>query len=158
MSIWGSPLFFAGAGNAYWRLRFYKRDGSVLKHTEYVVNGENSVYGVGEDWALSPKGIAAAGITENVRQNLDLYSTIIEIDFTVTVSGGYNGNALITVTANENTVFTAHSIGGSNYDYDTKSAQVEFEDGYADITVTPPSNVNSSSSPLIVAISYHGES
>ena len=75
MSIWGSPVLPGGGGAAdcWWRVRFYNVAGTTLKHTEYVQNGGDCIYGTDMDWAAEPGGEAVSGITEDVSRNLDLY-------------------------------------------------------------------------------------
>lgn len=58
----------------------------------------------------------------------------------VTVVGGYNGGAVIKVTANGDQIFTATASDVYNLNYDQTYAEVQTSIGTVTIQVTPPSS------------------
>ena len=62
---------------------------------------------------------------------------------TLSVSGGYNGGAVITVVADNTTVFTSTAPDTYNLNYDVTTGSFSYKSANVDILVTPPANSTS---------------
>lgn len=61
---------------ARWRVRYYNYAGSSIINSEYVIDGEDAVWGYGRDWSTTAGGDPSSSILENVSDNIDVYSCV----------------------------------------------------------------------------------
>lgn len=61
---------------ARWAVTYYRTDGVAVLHTEYVVNGEDAVWGANKEWSDSAEGAAVVGILENITANISVYRVV----------------------------------------------------------------------------------
>ena len=78
-------------------------------------------------------------IADAIREKLSTQTTIT-LDVNVTVSGGYNGGAVISIKFNDSEVFSATGDSPYNLSYNNTSATISTDLGNADILVIPPSS------------------
>lgn len=61
---------------ARWAVTYYSTDGVAVLHTEYVVNGEDAMWGANKEWSDSAEGEAVVGILENITANISVYRVV----------------------------------------------------------------------------------
>ena len=61
---------------ARWAVTYYSTDGTDVLYKEYVVNGEDAVWGANREWSDSAEGTAVIGILENITANISVYRVI----------------------------------------------------------------------------------
>lgn len=61
---------------ARWAVTYYSTDGTDILYKEYVVNGEDAVWGANKDWSDTADGEAVIGILQNITSNISVYRVI----------------------------------------------------------------------------------
>lgn len=60
---------------ARWKVSYWNKFGTSVLYEEYVIDGEDAVWGSGKEWAAIPEGEDVSGILENISTNLNVYAS-----------------------------------------------------------------------------------
>ena len=122
-----------------------KETAIVAVPNSYSQSDEGKVVSSGALCSQTSQTITQNGTYDTTLKNeivVDVAS-VSYILITTSVTGGYNGGAVITITANDNTIFTATGSSPYNLAYDDTSETVTVDGMKIEITITPPATQTS---------------